>query len=210
MKDLLLAASPESAHAFISRLVDELHACGVRVTVEPGLQVDCRDGGKSAGFFDINPVEFAVAIGKPFCDWFLVLVHEYGHFKQWQENAPAFEAACRDIETLFGWLAGDFELDSVTVKRLGRVALELEHNCESRVLANLDTFGISHLIDPLTYAQKANSYFNFYTYIAVHRKWYVGGKEPYSLPAVWETFPTTLVVEDELSSEREALYALCI
>lgn len=87
MKDLLLAASPESAHAFIASLVDELHACGVTVTVETGLQVECRDGGKSAGFFDINPVEFAVAIGKPFFDWFLVLVHEYGHVKQWQAMA---------------------------------------------------------------------------------------------------------------------------
>jgi hypothetical protein len=210
MLDLLFAASPASAHRFISEVLDELQACGVIVVVEEGLQVLCRDGGKSAGYFDIHPAEFVVAIGKPFCDWFLVLVHEYCHYQQWREDAAAFEAACRDIETLFGWLAGDFELDPLTVKRLGRVALDLEYDCERRVLANLETFGISHLIDRLVYAQKANSYFNFYTYIATHRKWYVGGREPYTQPEVWTAFPTSLVVEDELSDEREALYALCV
>jgi hypothetical protein len=210
MKDFLFDASPATAHKFISNLLEDLRACNVTPLVETGLQVTCRDGGKSAGYFDIHPVEFAVAIGKPFDDWFQVLVHEYCHFKQWLEDATAFEASCLKIEKLFGWLAGDFDLDPPTVKQLGRVALELEHDCDRRVLANLETFGISHLIDPLVYAQKSNSYFNFYTYIAKHRKWYVGGKEPYSLQEVWTFFPTTLIVEDELSLQREALYALCV
>lgn len=210
MTPLLFERSPEAAHPFLRTALNELEAHATRLVVGPDLQVRYHDGMLSAGYFDNAPMTFAVATGKPFDDWFLVFVHEFCHFKQHLDDAAAFTQAGNDIQTLFDWVGGTLDLPPEEVLRCARVARDLEADCERRVLANLDAFGIAHLIDPKAYAQKANSYFNFYNYVAAHRTWYVGGREPYSLPEVWTTFPTTLVIEDGMTPAREALFALCV
>lgn len=210
MIDLLFDRSPTAAHPFLRSALAELAAHNVALVVVPDLQVRYHDGTLSAGYFDSDPLTFAVALGKPFEDWFLVFVHEFCHFRQHLDDADAFTRAGLDIQTLFEWVGGEIELSPENVQRLARVARDLEADCERRVLANLDTFGIAHLIDPAMYAQKANAYFNFYNYVAAHRCWYEGGREPYSQPEVWQAFPTTLVVEDGMTPEREALFARCV
>jgi hypothetical protein len=207
--DLLRERSPKEAWPFLESMAQELAAAGAKLTLCAERQIAGRDGMGCAGFFESDPPELAFAVGKPFADWFLVAVHEFCHFKQWREEPESFNRACHDIERLFSWVAGEIELDEAQAAELGRVARDLEHDCERRVLANLGAFGIETLIDRAQYAQKANSYFNFYNYVARHRAWYEGGREPYTLPEVWKRFPEALLLEDGLTPEREALFALC-
>lgn len=209
MRQLLFDRSPSAAHAFIAGALSELDARKTLVEVSPGPQVLASDGMGCAGYFDGHPPHFAIAVGKPFEDWLLVFAHEFCHFKQWEEDAATFKKASDDIELLFEWVAGRIELDEETRWRHARVARDLEHDCESRVLANLESFGLLGLIDPKQYAQKANSYFNFYNYVGARRAWYESGREPYTLPEVWRRFPEALVREEGLSPEREALFAQC-
>jgi len=213
---LLAARAPEDAHSFLWRMLAELDAEKVALKVSSAAQVWSEDEGAEgpggigcAGYFESDPPAFAMAVGKPFDDWFLVALHEFCHFRQWQENPEGFGRACVDVDQLFTWVAGDVELGPEAIERLARVARDLEHDCERRALASLEGFGLSELIDAQAYAQKANSYFNFYNYVAKNRVWYAGGREPYSLPEVWRSFPQELVLENGMTPEREALFARC-
>jgi len=213
---LLAARAPEDAHSFLWRMLAEMDAEKVALKVSSAAQVWSEDEGAEgaggigcAGYFESDPPAFAMAAGKPFDDWFLVALHEFCHFRQWQEDPEGFGLACVDIDQLFQWVGGEIELDQATIEKLARVARDLEHDCERRALANLAGFGLAELIDAPAYAQKANSYFNFYNYVAKHRVWYAGGREPYSVPEVWRSFPTELVLEDGMPPEREALFARC-
>lgn len=209
MSCLLYQHSPESAHHFFNFALSELEKYPVNIVLSEDLQVFC-DNFYSAGYFDNEPPTLAVALGKPFQEWFLVFIHEFCHFRQFVEQPEEFNRLCSNIDLLFQWVDGKIELSEQQISAYSADARFLEYDCEKRVLANLDNFAITHLVNAQEYAQKANSYFNFYNYLAKYRTWYAGGKEPYSLSFIWQKFPDTLVVETQLSPEHELLYQHCI
>jgi hypothetical protein len=209
MSSLLYQHAPESAFDFIGFALSELEAHQVKVILSEELQV-FSDNFYSAGYFDNDPPTFAVALGKPFNDWFLVFIHEFCHFRQFIEQPEEFNRLCSHIDLLFQWVDKQIDLSEEQIRTYSADALFLEYDCEKRVLNNLHHFGIEHLVNAKEYAQKANSYFNFYNYVAQHRTWYVGGKEPYSLDFVWKSFPDVLTIETQLSPQHENLYKYCV
>jgi hypothetical protein len=202
--------SPFEAHHFIEKVVIELLSHKVSIIASEEKQVSYGNQLNSycSGYFNDEPLTFAVALNKPFSDWFLVFIHEYCHFKQYLENPEQFHQQCLDIEQFFNWLDGQ-DLAQDKLEQYLIVAKELESDCEKKVLANLKTFHISELINPEEYAQKANSYINFYNYVAKHRKWYSAGKEPYSITEVWQSFPKKIMSYSSLTIEQEKLFSLC-
>lgn len=205
MDSLLFDFSPEAAHLFLKAALAELAEHKITTKIENSLQIE-----GCSGYFNTDPLEFVVAIGKPFKDWFLVFVHEFSHFKQYLSDPVAFGVAAAEIGKLFEWLAGEIELTPTEINDFGELALLLEYDAENQVLEHLGELGIASLIDANEYAQKANSYFNFYNYVIKHRKWYVGGKEPYTIPEVWQSFSTALHIDVELTPEREELFSRCV
>lgn len=203
--------APFEAHLFIEKVIIELlsHHVHIIASEEKQVSYDSQENSWCSGYFNDVPLTFAVALNKPFKDWFLVFIHEYCHFKQYLENRTYFHQQCLDIEQFFNWLEGN-ELELDKVNRYLNVAKELEADCEKRVLANLEAFGISELIDAKEYAQKANSYINFYNYVAKHRKWYEASQEPYSLKEVWTSFPDKIVIYPNMDAKQEALFSLCV
>ena len=209
MEQLLFKHSPPAAHAFLHKSLAALKDAQVEIIIGAESQV-YSDNFYSAGYFNNQPLTFAVAVGKDFKDWFLVYIHEYCHFIQNVERPEWFHDSSTQIEQLFKWVDGEIELPSETVELYTRTARDLEYDCEKRVLANLEVFGIVDLINTHEYAQKANSYFNFYNYVGKHRVWYHGGREPYMQKHIWQQFSGNLQVEDDMTQAREALFAQCV
>lgn len=208
---LLLKNSPNEAHGLILHMQSTLHAHGVKlnITEDEQVKLDGEDLGCS-GYFDSDPLEFAVALGKPFNDWFKVYMHEYSHFEQWLDDPIGFSQKCSEISELFSWVEDKVELSAERLKICTQSAIWIEYDCERRVLEKIERQGIQHLVCPKEYAQLANAYFNFYHYVAEAKSWYQAKREPYSLKEVYRLFPTHLVQLDSLTPELREAYALCV
>lgn len=201
---------PASAQNFIKETLEKLERNNVALHIVDTLQVDLGDGIKSSGFFEDVPLRFAVATGKKFEDWFMVFVHEYGHFTQYMEDKEKFSTINKNIGTLFSWVDGKKELSLEEIKLYSQEALWLEYDCEKRALKIIQECKLTDVIDPALYAQKANSYFNFYHYVAEKRAWYKAQQEPYNLPEVYELFSKELTMQSTLSDEQRDAYQACI
>lgn len=202
--------SPIEAHSFIEKALARLISHQVKIIASLDKQVFYESSTNgSSGFFNDEPLTFAVALDKAFKDWFLVFIHEYAHFLQYLENPLWFRQECQKIDLFFSWLDGQ-DLAQKDIEEYSISAMQLEADCEKRALLNIDKFGLGEIVDRIEYCQKANSYFNFYHYVAKHRKWYKLGGEPYSLESVWKSFPTHLVIYEKMTQEQERLFSLCI
>lgn len=142
---------------------------------------------------------FAVATGKPLSEWLPVAAHEFGHLNQWAENAPAwtdqmYSSTEYAFDRLLEWCDGKLLLDERELKQLIlQPAREVERDCEKRTLEMIAQFQLP--LDPVVYAQKANSYIFFYTAMLDTRKWYV--RAPYEVTEIWSSMPKKI-----LSSEK--------
>lgn len=70
--------------------------------------------------------------------------------------------------------------------------LQVELDCERRALTMIQDFGLDVGVSPGEYAQQANAYVLFYHAMALRRRWYQIGREPYNLPEVWMHFEPNL------------------
>lgn len=210
-QELLFSKSPQLAHSLIEHMLINLEKQHVQLLISNTSQVILEgDSTGCSGFFNSEPLQFAVAIDKPFTDWFKVFMHEYSHFEQWYENPEHFNQLGNDIGVLFSWLEGEIELDEKELEQCTQSAIWIEYDCEKRVLNKICTEHLEHLIDPLEYAQLANAYFNFYYYVAEVKKWYKSGQEPYTLESVWKLFPQQLVLLNQLDNTLREAYSHCV
>lgn len=209
--DLLYSKSNPTIHYYLEHVIDTLLDAGVNVTVQDSLQVFLGEEAIGcSGYFNSEPLEFAVAIGKPYESWLKVLLHEFSHFEQWQEDPQGFNLMNRDIETLFSWLDGKVELTDDELSSYRDSAIKIEYDCERRSIEKLYQHGFYTIIDPEVYGRMANSYFNFYHYVVENRVWYKAGCEPYTIPEVWNSFPSELTVFPELTDEHRELFSRCV
>ena len=156
----------------------ELEAAGITVQLISDKVSTYPDSDNLVnGYFDSDTKIFMCCIGKDMSEWMPIYIHEYCHFKQWEEKADVWENGSD---------------------------LELEADCERRVVDMILLHNI--LIDVHDYAQKANAYVHFYNYIDLYDKWYISGKEPYKLTDVFSQFNNTIDEDFELSWEYMALY----
>lgn len=208
---LLLNYSPVEAHAIILRMQETLskHNVQLHITAEEQVKLAGEDLGCS-GYFDSSGPLFAVALGKPFIEWFRVYLHEYSHFEQWLDDPNYFQAVDKEVTDLFAWIEHKTELSPERLKTCIEAAIFIEYDCEKRVLEKIESQHLEHLVCPQEYAQLANAYFNFYLYMAESRKWYTAKNEPYSLKEVYSLFPKTLVQLKELTPELRQAYSLCV
>lgn len=133
-----------------------------------GKRVRCPGFGFTNGYFDTEPFRLATARGKPVHDWLPILVHESCHMDQWFEQSPYWtketDAAAIKLELfLEGRIPKNIE-DAFTA------VLMLEADCERRSVEKIIKYDLP--IDPIIYAQGANSYLFFHAWMYTYRKWY--------------------------------------
>lgn len=150
---------------------------------------DCRvaqtEATAGAGYFLDKPPVLAVATGgKPFQQWFEILVHEYCHACQWMEGKFIADLGGE----MWEWLSGK-DLPGDRVEADIKDHLRCEHDCERRALALMRKGLTKRRSD--RYAQKCNAYLYFYRLIWDNRTWYADSP-PYNDDEVLDLMPTDI------------------
>lgn len=119
-----------------------------------------------SGFFDPDEGMINVAIKKPIKEWFLILLHEFNHSKQWMEGIDF-----GDDNSFWEWLDGKKELSKTQIKKLVNEIVKLELDCEKRTVETIKKYP-ELKIDVEDYIKKSNIYLYFYAIVAKNRIWY--------------------------------------
>lgn len=157
---------------------------GITVVIGKGKNVRMQGWATSGYFCDVS-MKLAVATGIEESEWFPVLIHEYCHMKQWQEQTPEWLATkvTGDIDVyLNNTSMPDEQADAII-----NSALVIEVDCERRTVEFIKQHGID--IDTKEYAKKANSYLYFYRMIREAKGFYDSNRKPYRIEAVWSHMP---------------------
>ena len=195
---------------FMYNTQKEMEDAGVIVTLEHNnSHVMFAEGMMCNGYFDDDPdPEFACATKKPFDDWFPIYVHEYGHFTQWRDQIPLWQGVVVDgthsDDFLDIWIGQGIDCSSDAIEQCINAVRDVEADCERRAMALIAKHKLP--IDADRYAQMANSYVHFYSYVKLNRKWYIPGKEPYRIEEVYSQFNTTIDDEFPISHEYADLF----
>ena len=185
----------ESNHVHIIR-----HDSKVVYTIDHG--IPC------AGYFDDRFKILAVGTRTP--DWPAVFVHEYVHMCQWSDGDKVWqdlEVNGKDIvEVTDNWVAGNIELDYVTLVDYYQKIVRLEAFAESTTVSLLSQY--EHNINLIDFIREANSYILFYKFLPTCRSWWKLGSAPYDNRNIWIQFPDTFDIDYEapLSKEYIKLY----
>lgn len=148
------------------------------------------------GYFIDSPVPtLAVGMGKPEHLWLTTLIHEYNHMQQWKEQSKEWleSTISENIEAMDLidlWIQGTISLDESQKDKIFSRSIAVEKDCEERTVKFIIENGLTNLINPIEYAQKANAYILFYHMVKKTRKWYIPGKEPYNNPQIYTKMPS--------------------
>ena len=149
------------------------------------------DGTQVNGYWDEENLVMACAMDQPEDQRLRLLAHEFGHFRQYIEDRPAYTACYTgNAEQVgFGWVCGEDYCDDDAKVALG-VLRNMELDCERVTLRILREYSLP--MDVEEYCRRAAAYVYFYHVMAEHRVWYTAGKEPYNIPGIVDLMPTTL------------------
>jgi hypothetical protein len=205
--------TPEEFEAKVRAEAEE-HGVEVRVSEDDHVLMKYGDvEQKVNGFFDHKfgdekkPV-IAWNTGRPFEQWFPVLVHEYNHMRQWIEQDPRWLRLDR-VTDFFQWLEGNVELALPQLKNSMQAYSLVELDCDKRTTRMIRELELP--LDADRYAQTANAYVWFYFWAGFNRSWYQVGHEPYNTDAIVDAMPIWLPEEGEYTDviykrEYERLY----
>jgi len=195
---------------FLATSQQEMKGAGVKISMPEETHVPLIGSGLMCnGYFDDDPeLIFACGIGKPIEQWMPIYVHEYGHFTQWRDKIPEWAGVTIDglhyDDFIEKWLEQGKNFPQYKVNRFIDASIVIEADCERRAIELIKKYNLP--IDPLVYAQTANSYVHFYNYIKCNRVWYTPGKEPYKIKEVYSQFNTTMDSEFQISYEYNDLF----
>jgi len=195
---------------YINLKIEVMERAGVDVQLLDRVKVPYDDTGdmKVNGYFCDVPLEFRLAINKPFSQWFPLFIHEYAHYTQWKSDAAVWRVRIfKDdpMNVLDHWMKGKIKLSPKMLERCVRLARDCELDCERRAVSQIKRYDLP--ISVKTYTQRANAYLYFYNAIGVFKQWYRHGYEPYSIKGVWSRMPITFNNNyDEMSLEWYLLY----
>lgn len=163
----------------------KIHGFELQLDTHKMAQLDGED--YSSGFFEspdmgITDVPLlAVGIKKPVVQWAPVLLHEFCHFTQYQEQITVWKDYIR---------VSSLKPTKLNLKRLHKITMELESDCEKRTIKLIKKLKIEHLIDPIKYAKQSNAYITFYHIFEKTEKWYQNA--PFDIDEILELMPSTI------------------
>jgi hypothetical protein len=134
-------------------------------------------GMKCSGYFDEENRRLVVAMLNPVS--VEVLVHEFGHFTQWDERIPIWKDAGFAMGHIEDWLNGKTKRN---IEKWMALSRDLELDNEKRSVQLIKDFNLP--IDIEKYTRSANAYVLFYNWMLTSRKWCKPGNTPYSNKAV--------------------------
>lgn len=137
---------------------------------------------KCSGYFDDVNRKLVVAAKAP--KSLEILVHEYAHLTQWQDNCRQWKWVEKSMYVFDAWLSGkrvrnlNHHIDRIKY-------MELDN--EKRSVELIKKYRLP--IDLEGYIKRANSYVYFYNYIKKTRKWSSPDNSPYKNERIVEAMP---------------------
>lgn len=174
--------------------------CGVKLTIIDQEKVKI-DGVLCNGYFKHHPFpEIIIAKkGKSNFEYLSLLLHEYEHSSQFIEKDPLYMEYVNypvDIDkAIENWLKGSEVIPFNEVKKMIQLLLDIEIDCEKRVLDTLQLYDEVEM-DSHLYAKKANAYLEFYKVMLYERKWYK--TPPYDIEDIFQSMPNRKITNVDL------------
>lgn len=159
--------------AFIKHIKSECKQAGIKVELRNVSYLRLGQGMKCSGYFDEENRKLVVAMLNPLS--VEVLVHEFGHFTQWQEKIPIWNKSGWAMGHIEEWLNG---ANKRNIEKWMAVSRDLELDNEKRTVQLIKDWGLPINIE--RYTKGANAYVLFYNWMLTSRKWCKPGNTPYS------------------------------
>lgn len=159
--------------AFIKHVKTECKRAGIKVELRNVQYLRLGQGMKCSGYFDEENRKLVVAMLNPVADG--VLVHEFGHFTQWDEKIPIWKKAGWAMGHIEEWLGG---ANKRNIEKWMAVSRDLELDNEKRSVRLIKEWGLP--INTESYTRCANAYVLFYNWMLTSRRWCKPGNTPYS------------------------------
>lgn len=170
----------------ISDIVEECYRNKIGLLLSPTKTVTIEGELNScSGFFDPEDLTIRVAIKKPIKEWFLILLHEFNHSKQWIEGVDFGEN-----NSFWEWVEGKIELSKTKIKKSVNEIVKLELDCEKRTTEMIKKHP-ELKINVEDYIIKSNIYLYFYAIVAKNRIWY--NNLPYNDPKMKKIIPNKFI-----------------
>jgi hypothetical protein len=158
--------------AFIDYVKAECKRTGIKCDLRPTTYIRC-DSIKCSGYFDSESKLLVVSMNRP--DFLSILVHEYCHLTQWQDEHPLWDKTALSLGKIDEWLTGK-RVHNIS-KHLAN-ARDLELDNERRSVQMMKKWKLS--IDTKDYTRKANAYVHFYNWLYYTRRWSEPKNSPYT------------------------------
>ena len=187
--------------AFIQHVKDECKRLGVKTHIKDVKYVKLSPSIRCSGYFDVGeqPI-LAASMGKP--DGLEILVHEYCHLTQWQDNIKIWKEYNKKGFKVDEWLEGN---NIRNIKKYIQLAIDLELDNERRSVKMIKKWGLS--IDTKMYTKQANAYLQFYNWMLQTRKWSKPNNTPYSNKRIVAAMPANFRMDyTKLPKRLEKLY----
>lgn len=171
---------PAEFKPFMASVKRQCKTYGIELVLSPSRTVVLTDDYTQdcSGYFCDRDKALVVACGKPFLDWFEILVHEFSHMEQWKTD-PRWDKWTDSCGKTWDWLGGDIIMNNTQVRNVLDNMVELEKDCEMRAVDKIRKWELPVPIGK--YVQKANVY--LYSY--------------YMLPEI-KRFPTGVHTDSKL------------
>jgi hypothetical protein len=124
-----------------------------------------------SGYFCDTDKALVVACGKPFKEWFEILIHEFCHLEQWKTD-PRWKKWTTACGKTWEWMAGDNIMNKTQLRNVLDDMVELEKDCEMRAVEKIRKWGLP--VNITQYIKKANVYLYSYHMLPEIKKFPTG------------------------------------
>jgi hypothetical protein len=164
---------PEEYKPFITSVKRQCKKYGIELILSPSKRVVLTDDylQECSGYFCDTDKALVVACGKPFEEWFEILIHEFSHMEQWKSD-ERWNVWNDNTGKTWDWLAGNIMLNKTQVLNMLDSMVELEKDCEMRAIEKIKKWGLP--VNLTRYVKKANVYLYSYHMMPILKRFPTG------------------------------------
>lgn len=182
--------------AFTGKIIKEMIESGVSIVVNTRKRISKHNLSNTFDSWGKIPILTIQNTDNHWRSNFNNLVHEYCHFKQWQEKSQIYADGLINLFLLDLYCQGKNQ--TFTEEQLWSIQ-ELELDCEQRVLEINKRFKLN--IDLSTYIPESNAYIYSYRFIKENRK--NTFKITFSDDHIRGLFPKTLITKTDCQKDMQ-------
>lgn len=201
---------PETTKLFIGDTIKRANANNCRVKLLERPVVYIFPQAKKfpiSGYFDEDSLVVACGAqlygkGK---NWVSIMAHESCHLDQSIDDKAIWDQG-DSVGPFDEWCTGQIDLTPRDLLMHMKNVQALEHDCEIRTIEKMQKYDLP--INIKTYARQANTYIWFYTAVAMKRKWFREGHQPYKDPRIFKKMPPYMLPLQEYEKMPSKLLKL--